>query len=225
MSHSLEAAHWEAALRYAPDLYFDVLEPFKPDRVGVTVFEATAPSPSFDRVVEVDGSQTMMAIEYAIYWDYDIQHLYELEHVWIFVGPDGDIVHCECSSHGHRLIGLLRDRSNLSSDGRVQLFSQPGKHAMSPIAEFFRLMPTASSCCMEDAGNDGLLEPAMFRGELRTRPDSDLLARRCLQQYRFQPSFEYALHAWDPSLFVSWEQLRREIPIRLNALLASLAGE
>lgn len=225
LPHSLEISHLNAALRYAPDLYFDVMEPFKPVRIGVTVFESTAPSPSFERVVEVDASRTAMAIEYAIYWDYDIQHLYELEHVWVFVGHNGEVVHCECSSHGHRLIGLLRDRSNLSADGRVRLFSQPGKHAMSPIAEFFRLMPNAESCCMEEAGKDGLLEPAMFRGELRTRPDVDLLAKQCLQQYRFQPTFEYVLHEWDPALFVSWEQLRREIPIRLNGLLASLAGE
>lgn len=225
MPHFLESAHGEAALRYAPDLYFDVLEPFKPVRVGVTVFEETARSPSFDRVVEVDRSRIAMAIEYAIYWDYDIEHLYELEHVWVFVGHGGEVIQCECSSHGHRLIGLLRDRGNVSADGRVRLFSQPGKHAMSPIAELFRLLPNAESCCMEEAGKDGLLEPAMFRGEFKTRPDADRLAEQCLKSYRFRPSFEYELHEWDPALFVPWEQLRREIPVRLNALLASLAGE
>ena len=33
-----------------------------------------------------------MLIEYAVYMDYDIQHLYELEHMWVAVGEDGTTV-------------------------------------------------------------------------------------------------------------------------------------
>ncbi|WP_256761168.1 hypothetical protein [Cohnella sp. WQ 127256] len=223
MQQPASSPHLEAAFRYAPDLYFDVREPFKPIRVGITVFEETASSLSFDRTIKIDPDRVAMAIEYAIYWDYDIQHLYELEHVWVYIGHEGEVVHCECSYHGHYLVGLLRDRSNVTNEGRVKLFSQPGKHAMSPIAELFHLLPNVESCCMEEAGKDGLLEPEMFRGEIKTGEDDDRLSELCLKQYCFKPSFEYERLEWDPEIFVSWGQLREEIPVRLRALLSSLA--
>ncbi len=214
--------HWDTVRRVAPILYMDRLEPFKPVRVGVTVFEATAPSPSFDRIVHVDPERIRFVVEYAIYWDYDIQHLYELEHVWIYVGRDGRIEGCEGSFHGRYLVGLLRDRSNVTDDGRVILYSQPGKHAMSPLEEVFRLLPNVESCCMEEAGKDGLLEPDMFRGEFKRGKLDDELSERHLRAFAFRPSFEYVPHEWTPGIFVPWSELRREIPERMKALLASL---
>ena len=62
--------------------------------------EASAPSPSFDRFIHFDTSRIRMVIEYAIYWDYDIQHVYDLEHVWIYVDHEGEIASCEASFHG-----------------------------------------------------------------------------------------------------------------------------
>ena len=223
MSHSAVREHWETALRVAPILYADQEEPFVPIRLGVTVFEATAPSLSFNRTVHIDPDKISLVVEYAVYWDYDIQHLYDLEHVWIYVGRDGEIAGCEVSFHGNYMVGLMRDRSNMTEDGRVKVYVQPGKHAMSAMEDLFRLIPNVEPCCMEEAGKDGLLEPAMFRGQFKTGENDDRVSERILREFAFRPSFDYVPLELAQDVFVSWEQLREEIPLRMKALLASNA--
>ncbi|MFF2479397.1 hypothetical protein [Paenibacillus sp. NPDC058071] len=217
-----QTPHWDTVLRVSPILLMDRLEPFDPIRVGVTVFEATAPSPSFDRTIVVDPEKYAMVIEYAIYWDYDIQHIYDLEHVWIYLDHEGQVANCEASFHGQYKIGLLRDRSNLSEDGRVKLFSQPGKHAMSPLEELFRLLPNVESCCQAEAGVDGVLENELFRGQFKFGEQIDQIAEDHLRTFCFQPSFDYIPFEWKPGTFVTWDELRAEIPGRMKALLATL---
>jgi len=221
MTLSAAFPHRETVLRLAPILCVDRNEPFDPIRIGVTVFERTARSSSFDRTVVVDPVRTAFIVEYAVYWDYDIQHLYDLEHVWIHVGHDGKIAGCEVSFHGHYLIGLMRDRSNVTEDGRAKVYVQPGKHAMAASEELFRLLPNVESCCMEDAGIEGLLEPEMFRGTFKTGAADDAVSERILRGFAFRPSFEYAPLELSDDVFVAWEELREEIPARMKALLAA----
>jgi hypothetical protein len=221
-AESMKPSLWETALHVAPALYMDSKEPFLPIRVGVTIFEHTAPSLSFNRVIEVNREMIQSVIEYAIYWDYDIQHLYDLEHVWVYVGYEGEIVSCEASFHGRYLLGLLRDRSNLLADNRVKLFVQPGKHAMSPLEEVFRLLPDVETCNNEQAGTGGVLEPEMFKGQFKSGDHIDKIAEEHLRSFRFQPSFEYVRYEWPDGIFVTWDELREEIPVRQRALLATL---
>ncbi|TXK85152.1 hypothetical protein [Paenibacillus sp. N3.4] len=214
--------HQEAVLRFSPLLYMDRFEPFTPIRVGVTVFETSAHSSSFDRNIRFNPDKIRMVIEYAIYWDYDIQHIYDLEHVWVYVDHEGCIASCEVSFHGRYLLGLLRDHSNLSEDHRVKLFVQPGKHAMSPLEDIFHLLPNVESCCQAETGIEGVLEPSMFSGEFKAGEDIDRIAEEHLRTFSFQPSFDYVPHTWAPDTFVSWGELRKEIPVRLKSLLATL---
>jgi hypothetical protein len=214
--------HSDTVLRVSPILYMDRLEPFKPIRVGVSVFEAPAPSPSFDRSIQFDTSRIRTVIEYAIYWDYDIQHIYDLEHVWVYIDHEGEIASCEASFHGRYFLSLLPDRSNLSGDKRVKLFVQPGKHAMIPIQDFFRLLPNVESCCQSEAGVDGVLEPVMFSGQFKTGENIDQRAEKHLREFSFQPTFDYIPYKWASDAFVPWTELTKEIPIRMKALLARL---
>ncbi|CAM3089639.1 hypothetical protein PALU110988_00375 [Paenibacillus lupini] len=213
----------ELALHYAPTLHMDRLEPFQLVRAGITVFETSAPSPSFNRNIVVDKEKIQMVIEYALYWDYDIQHVYDLEHVWIYIDHEGNIASCEASFHGRYLLGLLRDRSNLSEDQRVNLFVQPGKHALSPLSELFRILPNVESCCQEDAGVDGVLENVLFSGQFKSGENIDQLAEKYLRTFSFKPSFDYIPHEWNPEAFVTWGELRVEIPVRMRAILSELS--
>ena len=91
------------AARYAPIILFDLREPFLPLAAGYTLFTADAPSPSFLREITLgatDRPPAQLAIEYAIWWDWDIQHLYELEHVWVYLDAAGRVIHAEASWHG-----------------------------------------------------------------------------------------------------------------------------
>ena len=89
----------ELALRHAPVICFDAREPFLPTVVGYTVFRQSAASESFPRELELTGD-IACAIEYAIWWDWDIQHLYELEHAWVYLDASGNLIAADASWHG-----------------------------------------------------------------------------------------------------------------------------
>jgi hypothetical protein len=213
----------ELAETYAPVIAFDRAEPFIPVRVGVTVFERDSGSPSFGRAVSLsEAAGAAFAIEYAIYWDWDIGHLYDLEHVWVFVGEGGDVVDCEASFHGKYLRGLLPDRSNLVGGTHVKLYSQPGKHAFSPLPLLFELIPDLRRACGAGAGNGGVLVNELFPGAWPKDERTDALVRRCLQSLAFAPTLDYFEYRLARELLVPWPELRREIPLRVNGRLAEL---
>src|SRR5689334_11010671 len=91
-----DAADYDLARRHAPRLRFDRSEPFLPSVVGYTVFRQAGQSPSFPREVTLPA-RAALAIEYAIWWDWDIQHLYELEHIWVYLDAGEQIVAVDAS--------------------------------------------------------------------------------------------------------------------------------
>ncbi|MCM3626839.1 hypothetical protein M3194_05625 [Paenibacillus glycanilyticus] len=215
---------------YAPRLYFDKKEPFYPARVGVSVIRQDGHSPSFRRSFEHLEAGIDYVIEFAIYWDYDIQHLYELEHVWIYVDKAGEVADAEASFHGKYLKALLPYGSNLAGK-TVNLYSQPGKHAFSPVPILFELLPNARIVTDQEAGRDGLTLPEWYRAKATYDDQTNELVRAYQQRYhRFTPAFEFVPYelAKQESLFVPWEVLYEEIPKRIEAELAiirhTLAG-
>ncbi|MBW5447779.1 hypothetical protein GE107_17120 [Cohnella sp. CFH 77786] len=217
----------EPILAYTPKLFFDRKEPFYPARVGVSVLRDGESSPSFRRRFAFKDDAVDHVIEFAIYWDYDIQHLYDLEHVWVYVRTDGSVADGEASFHGRYLKALLPDRSNLHGT-RLKLYSQPGKHAFSPLPLLFELLPDARICTNEEAGKDGLTLPDWYGGRVRADGETDRLIRTYLHTFRrFTPSFEFIEYEFgEPAeTFVPWERLYEEIPARIERELAVIRGE
>ena len=83
-------ADYRLALSQAPTIRFDAREPFTPAAVGYTVFRESGRSPSFPREIRL-GAGVAAVVEYAVWWDWDIQHLYELEHIWVYLSADGEL--------------------------------------------------------------------------------------------------------------------------------------
>src|SRR5688572_15898387 len=117
----IESYDLDLARRYAPVIYFDAAEPFLPYYAGYTVYRASGPSSSFPRYVAFEPP-TVLAIEYAIWWDWDIQHLYELEHAWVYVDAAGAIIDVESSQHGASVATNFR-----LEDGHPVLYAEAGK--------------------------------------------------------------------------------------------------
>ncbi|MFD1955342.1 hypothetical protein ACFSL6_14465 [Paenibacillus thailandensis] len=209
-------------MTYAPYLLFDLREPFYPDAVGVTVLDKPGPSPSFYRTFEFDEPGLSRIIEYAIWWDYEIGHLYELEHVWVYVGRDGRVIGCEASFHGKVLLGLLKDRSNLADGTHVRLYSQPGKHAFSPLPDLFELLPGLYRAAGEDAGIDGLIVNDLFRGKFETNDRINGRVRQYLRQFAFTPSLEFKEYRIREEFLMPWNELYEQIPGRIGARLKEL---
>ena len=217
------------AARYAPIINFDAEEPFLPSAVGYTIFREDAPSPSFPRDIKLGKHQAAFAIEYAIWWDWDIQHLYELEHAWVYVNQAGNVVHAEASWHGGYHAMEVEGQPPLTEQ-RLTLYSESGKHAFAPSQTWLeKRAEVTGSACTRLAGKAGVLVTDLFKGLIRAKsPQADRLVHTYLERHSFVPTFNYtqifaipadilipwlALFAWIPER-VSWwvEELRRIIP-------------
>ena len=212
------------ALRFRPVLYRDKREPFPVRFIGCTVFTERQRSESFPKwVVDPAGAGAQAIIEYAVYYDYDIQHLYDLEHIWAAVDGEGNLTDCWSSFHGMRLRSAGHP-SFRTEGGRPVLYSQPGKHAMLPDPVLFELLPDLRAACGEKAGG-GLLIPDFLSGAVRTDEELDDKIRRHIKKnYAFVPSMEFVREELPEDLFISWTELLRRIPELLEAQIRRIRG-
>lgn len=209
--------NYELVRTHAPVIHFDAAEPFLPLAVGYTVFHAAATSPSFPRTIDLpDGAS--LAIEYAIWWDWDIEHLYELEHVWVYLDRTGTLIAADASWHGGW-------RAMTVVDGTLTLYSEPGKHAfassIAPLLE--RQMKTLEACTSPHKGRRLLVTP-LFQGII---PSGTLveqqLVRNYLEHQLFQPTYQFSKRfAVADARLVPWRHLQRWIPRRVRWWLDTL---
>ena len=213
----LDESSLKLALRHSPVLRMDRREPFLPSRAAVTVFSEPGESPSFPRAVTIPPGADYV-LEFAIWWDWDIQHLYELEHVWIAVEKGGRVVAVEASWHGilHRFPHWRME------DTHPVLYCQPGKHAFAPDQYHFPRWGTWYACTV-GAGGMGLLVKDMFVEALTPTEDIDRAVRRYLRRLAFVPTFKFTKQVYlPPEAFTTWEELRGYIPERVKAVVTEL---
>ncbi|MCS7201816.1 MAG: hypothetical protein NZ841_03460 [Dictyoglomus sp.] len=210
----------DLVLKYAPIIKFDEKEPFFPVRIGYTIFRTSGRSPSFSRDIKL--SENEIAIEYAIYWDWDIQHLYELEHVWVYI-KDEKITKVEASWHGN-----YKEMKGVKIIGTHPiLYSQPGKHAFAPSPSWFQslflkylmfIVP-----CKKKAGKGGILIKSMFHGLIEKTPEDDKLVEIYLKRFAFKPTFNFIKEFIpEKELYVPWKDLFEEIPKRIKSWIEKL---
>lgn len=206
-------------LQYRPIIFKNKADPFPVRFVGCTVFRERKQSASFPKwVVDPAAGDVEFVIEYAIYYDYDIRHLYDLEHIWVGIGSDGLLKDCWCSFHGMRLRAAGVPFFKVQNNHPV-LWAQPGKHAMLPSPELFGLHPQFESSCSELAGG-GLLIPAMLEGKVHTDAEADKkISRYIRRKFSFIPSHTYEEEIIEDEQFISWEELLDVIPKLIEAQL------
>ena len=207
--------------KYMPYIYFDKKEPFKPRHIGYTIFKNTEKSKSFNRIIEIKD-EVKCVIEYAIYWNFDIGHLYELEHVWVYLNEAGDVVNAEASFHGRYFKVLLTDNSNLEDETHISVYSQPGKHAFMPKTEYFYLLPDLYEVTYDKAGIDGLTVPDMFLDRCQSNEAINNMVRSYMQRYKFNPSMEFERHIWRDEVITTWDELSDEIPTYIKEVLKEI---
>ena len=217
------------AARHAPRIRLDSRDPFPPDAVGITVFREDAPSPSFPRQIALPAGATA-AIEYAIWWDWDIQHLYELEHTWLYLDADERLIAADASWHGKWDPMRTEDGAlPLTDDGHLCLLSEPGKHAFAATpARLQERRPHTDMSCGQRAGAMGLHVTPLFETQLRPArtPDANQLIHTWLERHRFAPSYEFTREfALDKAPFVPWTVMATWIPRRVNSWVEYLAAK
>ncbi|MCK6579354.1 MAG: HAD family hydrolase [Anaerolineae bacterium] len=207
------------AQTHAPLICFDTQEPFLPLAAGCTVFRSAAKSPSSKFAIDpADGT----AIEYAVWWDWEIQHLYELEHIWVYLNAGGDIVRVEASAHGAKYSLQRRDGAlPLSDDGRPLVYSEPGKHGFAADAEAFSgYVDHIIANCRANAGEEGIHTRNLFGAAAFGDPSpfEHRLARRYMQRLAFTPSFAFnRVFDLRSVPILPWARLKAWIPRRINA--------
>ncbi len=208
------------AAEHAPILLLDAQEPFRPLAVGYTVFRRSIHSPSAHRYVELERRGKLgadIAIEYAIWWDWDITHLYELEHLWVYLDANGEVIHAEGSRHGHYRRMLVDGEPPLSG-GRLTVYAEAGKHSLAPSRSWIdTLAPVTRKLCMRHAGLEGVLITWLFRGIIRAKsPEADRLVHTYLERYAFEPSLDFAqVYPIAAESLVPWPTLFQWIPRRV----------
>ena len=218
------------AARYTPILRFDANEPFLPLAAGYTILRAEGRSPSMNRQIALaapDRPPATLAIEYAIWWDWDIGHLYELEHVWVYLDDQGRVVGCEASWHGG--YNSIAQPGGISLNGdHVIVYSEPGKHAFAadPAGFADRRRPHHRRDQRELAGLGGVLAQAMYGGKIVRTPLSDTLVRSYLARLAFDPAWEFSrAFALEAQQLVPWPALYDWIPRRVAWWVERLAAE
>jgi len=225
--NNMERDRWknEAKLAecFVPRLRYDRAEPFPLAGIGYTVYRERQKSPSCRRVIEPPPGGG--AIEYAFYYDFDIQHLYDLEHAFVYLDPDGEITGVESSFHGKFLNSMIPGVTEFEG-GHPVLYVQPGKHALLPAPEYFQLVIDRDSACGREAGNAGFLISAMFEGRLHTDEELNRKVEEYIRRnYAFAPTWEFTDQSPDgrgeEELLMPYEQLDRMIVERLRGIVQS----
>ncbi|MES0885162.1 HAD family hydrolase [Roseibium sp. SCP14] len=202
------------AREHAPTILFDRNEPFLPHHVGVSLITEPSSSPSSGHSITFnEGVETV--IEYAIWWDWDIQHLYELEHIWVHLNGDQEVARVEASSHGRFADHFGDERDLPIRNGRVHLYSEPGKHAFfSSLSHIETHGERLIGCCRDRAGSMDILVQPAYRDQLASlRPYDHYLARTYMRSEAFTPSLIFD-NAFDLSSvpFITWQELNERIP-------------
>ena len=215
-----DRADRELAFRFAPYIFFADEEPFLPLLVGYTIFREEAQSLSFPkrRIERQHLPAWESVIEYAVWMDWDIGHLYELEHTWSYVGPNGDLVFSEGSWHGGWSPMTLDDDTMPCEGPHPIVYAQPGKHAFAPSPDWFvEIKENVIEATTLKAGEDGVLVQAMYGGRIQKTPRDDELAAAYCRRRIFTPSMKFTQRVdISREMLVPWETMFEWIPLRVN---------
>ncbi len=227
----------EYVLRHAPIIYMDEKEPFSIKRVGYEVYEEDgAVSRSFNRKFDfLNYKGAVKVIEYAYYLDYDIQHLYDLEHIWVYLDEKDNLVGAEGSYHGRFLRATLPEFTSvykkdemeeeyLVHDGtmarviypdgsRLIMYSQPGKHAMLASPRLMHLYPELFEACTRLAGISGLDAPEEYLKDIHiTEEENRKVVEYIKENFAFEPSMRFEENEIKHEDYIPLAELKREIP-------------
>lgn len=214
----------ELAMRYMPHFYQDEKEPFEIEAVGYSVLHASGKSPSSSRILKLhDGATTIL--EYAVFFDFDIQHLYDLEHVFVYLDAGGRVVDVEASFHGWFFKSMFQDVLKFEEQTHPVFYMQPGKHAMMPDPQLFYLYRDLYAACDELCGSGGFLVAPLFADELCTDKQRNALVGAYIKKnFSFVPTMNFVPVHRAPQL-MPYEELHPRIVHRMRQWVCRIQEE
>ena len=170
-----------------------------------------------------------VTIEYALWADVEIGHVYELEHVWVHlakIAGDWRLSSVSGSAHGD-VIDV--SAAGVNAEGRPLVFSEPGKHGMSGSHEKYECTrELLNVLCGAAAGTMGVHIPADAAPDVAVPSAGDhRRAWNLLREHRFTPNWDSGLEVPVSGLtrWRSWQELRDARPGRVRNVLVGLNEE
>lgn len=207
------------ARKLAPLLMLDRAEPFRPETVAVTAAVAHEESQAFPGAMLVvpEGG---VCVEYTIWWNGNIRHLYGLEHAWIrAVEEDGRwrilTIHISHDGDIHQL------ETWRESDGRPILYCEPGGHTMTGALNQLRTPVEITDWrCGEDAGLDGMKHPGHPHVRFTPTAHDHRRAVHHMRALSFTPAWQFT-HAVDlrEVAWEEWGEMAQAAPGRIREQL------
>ncbi|MCR4588788.1 MAG: hypothetical protein K5682_10305 [Lachnospiraceae bacterium] len=211
-------------LEYAPRIFVDEKEPIPFRYVGCSKYTQGESSRSFRRAYDLPSvsPDTCDVLEYAYYMDYDIQHLYELEHVWVYRDKEGAVTGAEGSCHGKYWNAMIPGVTVLEGN-HVCMYAQPGKHAMAADPRYFQLMPGRQDACNRLAGTGGLDAPAQYVKDISLTPEENERVKEYIRRhFSFEPAWQFREACIEPDIYLPWQELQEKIPQLLREELGRI---
>lgn len=204
-------------------LYHTVVNDRKTERVPFALYKfyRNRPQPVLMQIRDKwKKKKAAKVIEYAIYYDSDIGHVYDLEHVWVYLDDRDEIIGVKGSRHGVIVTQYASRKDIRFFKGHPLIFSTPGKHSnIVSLKQLNRRVLTRA--CRDMAGSKGIYDVQFFDDELRERikvidPGKDKIHRVYNKKYAFKPTFRYTRYLIPKrNIMTSWNDLMHWIPERL----------
>ncbi|MHA1341078.1 MAG: hypothetical protein ACTSRZ_14005 [Promethearchaeota archaeon] len=156
-------------------------------------------------------------IEYAIYYDSDIVHVYDLEHIWVYLDRDNQLIGLKGTRHGVIVTQYGSPNEIKYHKGHPIIYVTPGKH--SNIINPSQLnQRTLNLACYKKAGTGGIYNVQFFNKEIWKKikpydPGKEYIAEVYRRKFAFKPSFKMTKFMIPKrSMMTSWYSLMNEIP-------------
>lgn len=173
-------------------------------------------------------SHAAKVLEYAVFYESDIGHIYDLEHVWVYLDKFNDIMGIKATRHGMISVQYPTPESIKYYKNHPILFVSPGKHSYYTNPSQMQKKYLSHAC---NQPCTSILDIHFF-----LRPEWDLIKKNYpgrqkiksayQKRYCFEPSFRFTKYIipnhGSNSIFRSWSDLEKEVPMLLINFLNKL---
>lgn len=169
-------------------------------------------------------NRAALVIEYAIYYDSDIQHIYDLEHVWIYLDHHYQIIGVKASRHGMFVTQYETVKEIKTKNGHPILYIDPGKHAHHVTPKTMR-KKILYACNTQQLSAQGMypvhfFTPAIWQQFKDVYPGKAKIIQYYKENFAHPPSFHFKKYLIpERPLLVGWKALENEIPQRVYQFL------
>lgn len=176
-------------------------------------------------------SYATRVLEYAVFYESDIGHIYDLEHVWVYLDGKNQIIGIKATRHGMISVQYPTPASIRYYKGHPIMFVSPGKHSYYTNPSQMQKKYLSHAC---NRPCTSILDIHFF-----FRPEWDMIKKHYpgkntikiayQNHYCFEPSFRFTKymipHSGYGSIFTPWSDLEKEIPTLLINFLKKISSE